>query len=81
MKRRLMDADKVIKAMECCAVGAECDHCPYSPMNKSGHEGCYQMHTDALALLKAHEPRVLTLEEVIQHYSLPPVFVDDFGAQ
>lgn len=23
----------------------------------------------------------MTLEEVIQHYSLPPVFVDDFGAQ
>lgn len=36
---------------------------------------------DALALLKAQEPRVLTLEEVIQHYSLPLVFVDDFCAQ
>lgn len=36
---------------------------------------------DALALLKAQEPRLLTLEEVIAHYSLPPVFEDDFGAQ
>jgi len=35
----------------------------------------------AIALLKAQEPRVMTLEEVIAHYSLPPVFVDDFGAQ
>lgn len=48
--------EKVSKALECCAVGAECDHCPYSPMNKSGHEGCYQMHAYALALLKEQEP-------------------------
>ena len=73
--------EKVIKAMECCAVGAECDHCWYSKMNKTGHEGCYQMHADVLDLLKAQEPRVMTLEEVIQHYSLPPVFVDDFNTQ
>ena len=31
--------------------------------------------------LKAQEPRVMTLDEVVEHYSLPPVFVDDFGAQ
>ncbi len=36
---------------------------------------------DALALLKAQQPRLLTLEEVIAHYSLPPVFPDDFGMQ
>ena len=60
----MTDREMVIRAMECCAVGAECDHCPYSPMNKSGYEGCYKMHADALALLKAQEPRVLTLEEI-----------------
>ena len=49
----MLDREKVIRAMECCAVGAECDHCPYTLMNKSGHEGCYQMHADALALLKS----------------------------
>lgn len=27
------------------------------------------------------QPRVLTLEEVMKHYSLPPVFVDDLGMQ
>ena len=53
----MVDKEKVIRAMECCAVGAECDHCPYSSMNQSGHEGCYQMHADALALLKAQELR------------------------
>lgn len=36
---------------------------------------------DALALLKAQQPRVLTVEEVIKHYSLPPAFPDDFAMQ
>jgi hypothetical protein len=42
---------------------------------------CAQMYTDAIALLREQEPRVMTLEEVIKHYSLPPVFVDDLSAQ
>jgi len=72
--------EKVIKAMECCILHdpddkPRCESCPYDGacLNRLKH--------DALQLLKAQEPRVLTLEEVIQHYSLPPVFVDDFGAQ
>ena len=36
---------------------------------------------DALALLREQEPRLMTLDEVIRHYSLPPVFVDDLSAQ
>lgn len=32
-------------------------------------------------LIREHEARVMTLEEVIKHYSLPPVFVDDLSAQ
>lgn len=51
-----MDREKVVKGLECCAVGAECDHCPYVCMNNGGFQGCYQMHQDALALLKAQEP-------------------------
>ena len=47
---------EVAEGLECCAVGAECDHCPYSKLNIGGFEGCYQMHQDALALLKAREP-------------------------
>ena len=35
----------------------------------------------ALDILKAQIPRVMTLEEVMGHYSLPPVFVDDLSAQ
>lgn len=49
--------EKVIKGLECCAVGAECDHCHYASMNNGGFQGCYQMHQDALALLKAQEAR------------------------
>lgn len=70
----MADREKVIKGLECCAVGAECDHCPYSMLNKTGYEGCYQMHVDALALvlalLKAQEPRVMTLEEMHRMHEL-----------
>lgn len=54
--------EKVIKAMECCVAGAECDHCPYSPTNKSGYEGCYQLHADAIALLKDQQETIWALE-------------------
>lgn len=37
--------------------------------------------TKAIEALTEQEPRVLTREEVLAHYSLPPTFVDDFGAQ
>lgn len=32
-------------------------------------------------LLEEQEPRVMTLEELKEYVSLPPVFVDDLGAQ
>lgn len=55
--------EKVIKGLECC-VGdnAKCDGCPYPPIDTTG---CHKedMMRDALELLKAQEPRVLTLEE------------------
>ena len=36
---------------------------------------------DEQPTIQLDAPRVMTLDEVIAHYSLPPVFVDDFGAQ
>lgn len=81
------DREKVIKGLECCACmnGSACRECPYSSECIAG-EATYQTGTahlaaDALELLKEQEPRVLTLEEVVDHYSLPPIFVDDFNAQ
>lgn len=59
--------EKVIKGLEWC-MNEEHDcyrekGCPYE--NEGEDIGCkYALHRDALALLKAQEPRVMTLEEV-----------------
>ena len=80
----MTDREKVIKGLECCVRtidDCECaDNCPYETQCWEGTMYLDLMR-DALALLKAQEPRVMTLEEVVAHYSLPPVFVDDFEAQ
>lgn len=72
--------EKVIRGLECCILHdpddkPRCEICPYDGacLNRLKH--------DVLQLLKEQEPRVLTLEEVIQHYSLPLVFPDDFCMQ
>ena len=59
--------EKVIKGLECCINEhkniTDCEHCPYSEID----EGCTSLddlHSDTLDLLKAQQPRVLTLEEV-----------------
>ena len=51
--------EKVKTGLECCAIGAECDHCPYSQMNDGNGDftGCHQLHWDALELLKAEQPK------------------------
>lgn len=57
--------EKVIKGLEICASndGRECINCPYVGCSHDNY--CFgNMATDALALLKAQEPRVMTLEEV-----------------
>lgn len=76
----MADRGKVIKGLQCCKSPNDHEHCLY---NTGVHYNVctYQLLSDALELLKEQEPRVMTLEEVIDHYSLPPVFVDDLGAQ
>ena len=57
---------KVIKGLECCrAYDYKCDGCPYAD-GGGAEDGCYsdELKTDALTLLKAQEPRVMTLEEL-----------------
>ena len=64
----MTDREKVIKGLECCAMQnvidlPDCEHCPY----KDDSGTCTtqtQLFQDAIELLKAQEPRVLTLEEV-----------------
>lgn len=62
------DFEKVINGLECCLANGH-NNCSY----KSTDEGIDKVTTcttylmqDALALLKAQEPRVMTLEEVIE---------------
>ena len=65
----MTDREKVIKGLECCQ---ECDGytcrnlCPYHDKNESENQTtctCRLAH-DALALLKAQEPRVMTVSEI-----------------
>ena len=63
----MVDRNKVIKGLEWCMNEKhDCYRekgCPYE--NEGDDVGCkYALHRDALAMLKAQEPRVMTLEEV-----------------
>ena len=66
------DREKVIKGLECCIIRysddyARCDECPYeSACGK-------RLKQDALALLKAQEPRVMTVDEVRTWVSTPRI--------
>lgn len=54
----MVDIEKVKNGLQCCAVGAECDHCKYSLMNNSDNgrfAGCYQLHNDALVLVEEQQ--------------------------
>ena len=55
----MMDREKVIKGLECCNEFVTCKaNCPYR------NDGCREiLSRDAIALLKAQEPRVMTLDE------------------
>lgn len=74
----MTDREKIYKGLELhFDAFARCEKCPYQ-----GVVGCTdELLKDALDLLKETEPRVMTLKEVIDHYSLPSVFVDDLNAQ
>ena len=66
----MADREKVMKGLECCSQGAKepytptiryCAECPYP---ESEIPCTRALARDALELLKAQEPRVMTLEEV-----------------
>ena len=81
----MSDREKVIKGLEMhksglCNVLTENgkEYCPYWENN----DNCMvALLNDTLSLLKAQEPRVMTLEEVRKHYTLPPVVLDDLQWQ
>ena len=68
-----IDRERVIEALECCIEvqknpdgdgGTGCDICPYRPVDSGTCPRLDVMLSDALELLKAQRPRVLTLEEI-----------------
>ena len=70
----MADREKVIKGLECCSNTTEwkhladpnCEECPYA----AGKDTCttiIPLMRDALELLKAQEPRVMSLDEVKQY--------------
>lgn len=67
----MVDREKVIKGLERCIPMtlrnglADCGNCPYDrkiTIDGGIMECCHDVMTDALALLKAQEPRVMTLD-------------------
>jgi hypothetical protein len=56
----MIDVETVISGLECCVTGdlGNCKECPY------GIKACNELLKDAISLLKAQQPRVMTLEEV-----------------
>ena len=61
--------EKVIKGLECCAAmsGDECRECPYSKecLDADLPYGMPHLAAEALALLKAQEPRVMEFDDVV----------------
>lgn len=55
--------EKVIKGLECCRRGF-CFACPYNDGIDENIDCKQRWADDALALLKAQQPRVMTLEEM-----------------
>jgi len=62
----MTDVEKVIRGLECC-ITDRCEDCPYEDICYGDNEVELfdTLARDALALLKAQEPRVMTLEEVL----------------
>ena len=75
-----MDREKVINGLDCCIDESKCgSECPYWDDNGNCRSN---MEADALALLKAMEPRVMTLEEYDAWTNIPfterdPVFHEE----
>ena len=60
----MTDREKVIKGLECCAECGKCkSECPYDGKNNSMYGCTTRLAKDALELLKAQEPRLITEED------------------
>ena len=65
------DREKVIRGLECC-YNNNCGACPYSAIKKCQHK----LHSDALALLREQEARVMTWDELMMCANGDPAFIE-----
>jgi len=60
--------EKVIKGLECCMVGdghsPKCELCPYTTVGDDTCQTMDALFAEAIALLKAQEPRVVKISEL-----------------
>jgi len=80
-----VDREKVIRGLECCMVGdghsPKCELCPYATVGDDTCQTMDDLFADALALLKAQEPRVMKIGEVrnwvnSDRVTREPVFIE-----
>ena len=74
----MIQIERLMRALECCAGEGECARCPYnSNPETDDFTGCRQMHRDALTLMDGYraamEPRIAHLVK------LGTSFEPDFG--
>ena len=70
------NSEKIIKALECCAVWGDCKECPYDdmPFNSKNDNCAYHSTTDALSLIKEQQAEIGRLQKyntdaAFKHYN------------
>lgn len=71
----MAELKRVIRGLECCSqtTGETCRKCPY--VNECEEGDIARLVADALSLLKAQEPRMITLEE-LWYMEHKPVYLE-----
>ena len=71
----MTELEKVVAGLECCIKRdpddkPRCQECPYDGACLN------RLKSDALAILKAEEPRVLTLDEIVENGGEAPIYLE-----
>lgn len=81
----MADREKVIKGLECCRIQQNevppmCEECPYVDNALGTCEDMSGLLNDAYKMLKAQEPRVMTLEEACSDIDFCWLEIKDYQA-
>ena len=63
--KRIVDNDKVIKALKCCGVETNCKHCPYHDISFCQDEMC----VDALYVIRQQQKEIEKFADIGKIYS------------